>query len=180
MAAFTAPMPAEEVWGVNDKTHTIWDRITVKGSSKSPASTMTLRKFLKKIQKKAGCREGVEISSILYGPFLIYANFLHSHDEELLDTPLLDTVRDAVISEEDDEDEMSLLDEDIVGDEEKNTSVELTAEQKAMVSKLEQKRFIDFSVAVEDEETGEEFELPLIRLIKERAQQHNDDTEDVE
>eukprot|EP00571_Detonula_confervacea_P000614 CAMPEP_0172319668 /NCGR_PEP_ID=MMETSP1058-20130122/38333_1 /TAXON_ID=83371 /ORGANISM="Detonula confervacea, Strain CCMP 353" /LENGTH=1432 /DNA_ID=CAMNT_0013034763 /DNA_START=69 /DNA_END=4364 /DNA_ORIENTATION=+ len=167
--AFTAPMPAEEVWGVNDKTHTIWDRITVKGSSKSPTQTMTLRKFLKKIQKKAGCGEGVEISSISYGPFLIYANFLHSHDEELLEASLLDTVRDAVISEDDDDDEMSLFDEDAEGDGEKKTSVErlLTAEQKTLLSKLEKKRFIDFSVAVEDEETGEEFELPPIRLIKE-------------
>ena len=152
--AFTSPMPAEEVWGVNGKTHTIWDRITVKGKRE-----MTLDKFLRKIQKKAGCEDGVEVSSISYGPFMIYANFLHSHDEELLESPLLNIVKDAVISEDDDGDE-----------EEKKASVgDLTDEQKAILSKLEHKRFIDFSVAVEDPESGEEYELPPVRLIKDRT-----------
>ncbi|KAL7543014.1 hypothetical protein ACHAXR_012304 [Thalassiosira sp. AJA248-18] len=181
--AFTAPMPAEEVYGVNGRTHTIWDRITVKGSSKSPAQTMTLAKFLKKVQKKAGCGEDVEISSVSYGPYMIYANFLHSHDEELLEASLLDTVRDAVISEEGDDvdDDMALFDEDgAEGEEDKPPAAAvLTDEQKALISKLEQKRFIDFSVAVEDQETGEEFELPLVRLIKEKTISQQDDTGDI-
>jgi hypothetical protein len=48
---------------------------------------MTLKSFLKKIQKKASCGADIEISSISYGPYMIYANFLHSHDNEMLETP---------------------------------------------------------------------------------------------
>jgi len=174
--AFTSPMPAEEVIGVNGKTHTCWDRISIKGSSNTPTQTMTLRKFLKKVQNKAGCDDGIEISSISYGPYMIYANFLHSDDEELLETPLIDTVRDAVISEDDEDDMIEFEGETAEG--EKN----LTAEQKAILSRLDQKRFIDFSVAVEDEETGEEYELPPVRLIKDKQAkpQSDEDIEDVE
>ena len=163
--AFTSPMPAEEVMGVNGKTHTIWDRISIKGSSNTPTETMSLKCFLEKVQKKAGCEEGIEISSLSYGPYLIYANFLHSHDEELLDTPLLKTVRDAVIYEEDDD---KALEEGTGEGDEKPTAVDLTASQKTILSKLDQKRFIDFSVAVEGLESGEEFELPPVRLVKDK------------
>ncbi|KAL7540920.1 hypothetical protein ACHAWF_006817, partial [Thalassiosira exigua] len=163
--AFTTPVPAEEVEGFDGKTHTIWDRITIKhASGSSSGSNMTLRKFLGKVQKIAGCGGDVEISSLSYGPYMIYANFLHSHDEELLETNLLDVVRDAVISDEDDDDLAALSNGD---DEEKESSRILTEEQNKILSKLEKKRFIDFSVAVEDEETGEEFELPPVRLVKE-------------
>jgi len=172
--AFTSPVPAEEVVGVNGKTHTIWDRITVKGSAKSPTQSMTLSKFLKNILKKAGCGEEIEISSLSYGPYMIYANFLHSHDEELLETPLLDSVRDAVISEEEG-DEIATFDEDPAAEEKQKAPVDYTAEQKAMLSKLEQKQFIDFSVLVEDGETGEEFELPPVRLIKDKIPKHETD-----
>jgi len=180
--AFTAPVPAEEVTGLNGKTHTIWDRITVK--DKSPTRTMTLGKFLRKVRKKAGCGEGVEVSSLSHGPFMIYANFLHAGDEELLGTPLLDAVRDAVMSEDDDD--MSFLEDDIAeegeGEEEEPPSAAaLTAEQKAVLAKLERKRFIDFAVTVEDQETGEEFELPPVRLIKDKEKERtyvDDEIED--
>ncbi|KAL9187802.1 hypothetical protein ACHAXT_006180 [Thalassiosira profunda] len=168
--AFTAPMPAEEMEGVNGNTHTIWDRITITGSAKSPIEALTLSKFLKKLQKKAGCGDEVEVSSVSYGPYMIYANFLHSHDEELLETPVMAVVKDAVISGDEDEDDASSFGDDAAEGEEK-ASTELTNEQKAMLSKLEQKRFIDLSVSVEDLETGEEFELPPVRLMKERPQQ---------
>ncbi len=125
---------------------------------------------MKKIQKKAGFGDEIEVSSISYGPYMIYANFLHSFDEELLNTPLLDTVQDAVISEDDDEDEVAMFDEEAPADGEKKPPVELTAEQKAMISKLDQKRCIDFSVIVEDSETGEEFELPPVRLFKDKRE----------
>ena len=170
-------MPAEEIMGVNGKTHTCWDRISIKGSSNTPTQTMTLRTFLKKVQNKAGCDDGIEISSISFGPYMIYANFLHSDDEELLDTPLIDTVRDAVISEDDEDDMIEFEDE--TAEREKNPN--LTAEQKAILSRLDQKRFIDFSVAVEDIETGYEYELPPVRLIKDKqAKSQADDDDDVE
>jgi len=164
--AFTAPMPAEEVEGINGKTHTIWDRIIIKGSNKAPTQSMTLGKFLKKIEKKVSCGENVEVASISYGPFMIYANFLHGGDEEILEASLLETVREAVVSVDDDDDDMLLFgDEDVEEDKETPVAV-LTNEQKAMLSNLDQKIFIDFSVTVEDQETGEEFELPPVRLIK--------------
>ena len=177
--AFTAPMPCEEIMGVNGKTHSIWDRISIKGSSSTPASTMTLTKFLKKVQKKTGCGDEVEISSISYGPYMIYANFLHSDDEKLLKTAVLEIVRDAVISE--DEDDMAALfadDEEHVEEEDKKVEAMLTADQKKTLSKLDQKRFIDFSVVVEDNETGEEFEMPPVRLIKDKATPQQTDIED--
>jgi len=169
--AFTAPLPAEEVLGVNGNTHTIWDNIVIKGSSKTPAESLTLKNFIEKAKKKAGCEDGVEISSISFGPYMIYANFLHSFDEELLETPILEIVKDAVIGEDDDGDDDFVSDEEETdGDETKKKIVELTNDQKAALSKLEHTRFIDFSVAAEDEETGEEFELPLVRLERQRKE----------
>lgn len=164
---------------MNGETHTIWDRITIK--DKSTTKKMTLGKFLKKVQRKAGCGEDIEIASISYGPYLIYANFLNGHDMELLETPLLDTVKDAVISEDDsdmDDDTALFNEDDAEGDEEKKApAVELTSEQKTMLNKVDQKIFIDFSVTVEDTETGEEFELPPVRLVKERQTQQEDTTQ---
>ncbi|EED92704.1 ubiquitin activating enzyme, partial [Thalassiosira pseudonana CCMP1335] len=90
--AFTAPLPAEEVAGVNRSSHTIWDRVIVKGSSKSPVGAMTLRTFLDKVKRSSGFGDDFEVANLSYGPFMIYANFLHSEDDELLDAPLLDTV----------------------------------------------------------------------------------------
>ncbi|KAL7445941.1 hypothetical protein ACHAXM_011760 [Skeletonema potamos] len=176
--AFTAPLPAEEVVGVNGKTHTIWDSIVIKGSSKTPAELLTLNNFIEKVKKKAGCDDGVEISSISYGPYMIYANFLHSHDEELLETPILHIVKDAVVAEdgEDDDGDDFAFEEEMDGDEPKKT-VELTVEQKAAISKLDHRRFIDFSVAVENEETGEEFELPVVRLERQKKDNTIDETE---
>lgn len=166
--AFTAPLPAEEVMGANGETHTIWDSIVIKGSSKTPAELLTLSKFIEKLKKKADCEDDVEISSISFGPYMIYANFLHSHDEELLETSVLDIVRDAVIAG-DDEDEDDFGFEDLEMDTEQTKKVvELTIEQKAALSKLDHRRFIDFSVAVENVETGEEFELPVVRLERQK------------
>ena len=162
--AFTAPMPAEEVSGVNMKQHTIWSRVTCRGPS-----SMTVGSFLEEILVKAGCTGNVEVSSVSYGPFMIFANFLHSEDRELLDTPLLDAVKDAVISEVEEE----TTDDAMEGKQE--GIAHLSSEQKAMLSRLEQKRFIDFSVTVEDQETEEEFELPTVRLIKDSTPTRTED-----
>ncbi|KAL3778057.1 hypothetical protein ACHAW5_011128 [Stephanodiscus triporus] len=160
--AFTAPMPAEEVFGVNGKKHTIWTKLTCRGKS-----SMTLDDFLKEILLIADCTDNIEISSVSYGPYMIFANFLHSQDKQLLDTPLLDAVKDAVISEV--HDEMTSFDDDAMEGKKKGID-RLSAEQRAMLFRLDQKRFIDFSVTVEDQETGEEFELPTVRLVKDKPQ----------
>lgn len=153
--AFTVPMPADEVLGVNGKKHTLWDRLVCHGEL-----SMTLEMFLEKILEISDCTDNFEVSSITYGPYMIFANFLHSQDQELLNTPLLNLVKDAI----------SDLDESDA-DVSQERIIHLSVEQKAMLSRLDQKRFIDFSVAVENTETGEEFELPNVRLIKENLQQ---------
>jgi ubiquitin-activating enzyme E1 len=164
--AFTCPLPADQVSEINGKTFTMWDRIVVKGSNKAPADTMTLKKFIDKVKKQAQLGDDMEISNISYGPYMIYANFLNSEDEELLGSPLMDTVKSAVISEEDSAE--TGLDEGV--EEAGCTKLDdnLTEEQKAVLSKLSRKRYLDFSVAVELTETGEEYELPPIRFIREK------------
>jgi ubiquitin-activating enzyme E1 len=171
--AFTSPMPAAEVPSVNGKTHTIWDRISVRGSSKQPVHSMTLKSFLKKIQKKASCGADIEISSISYGPYMIYANFLHSHDNEMLETPLLESVKDAIISEADDE--TSLFDDEFAAESDVKKTITLTPRQQAVLANLDRKVFLDFSVTVEDQETGEEYELPTVRLLLDNVKQSEEE-----
>ena len=87
-------------------------------------------------------------------------------------------MRDAVISEEDND---TAFEETTTAEgEEKPTAVDLTADQKTILSKLDQKKFIDFSVAVEDVETGEEFELPPVRLVKDKQSQPKRLQDDIE
>jgi DNA segregation ATPase FtsK/SpoIIIE-like protein len=95
---------------------------------------------------------------------MIYANFLNSDDDNLLDSPLLEAVKSAVVS--DDESDGMNMDEDSA---EGATQAEkpITQEKQATLSKLSKKRHVDFTVAVECTETGEEYELPPIRLVKE-------------
>ncbi len=161
--AFTAPMPAAEVPSVNGKTHTIWNRLSIRGNGKQPVHSMTLKYFLKKILKKAGCGEVIEISSLSYGPYMIYANFLHSHDDEMLKVSLMESVRDAIVSEADDESSLTTDKFAVESDLEKKST--LTNRQKTILAKLDRKRFLDFSVTVEDQGTGEELELPAVRLF---------------
>ncbi|KAL3802952.1 hypothetical protein HJC23_011575 [Cyclotella cryptica] len=162
--AFTAPLPAHQFTGVNGRKYTMWDRIVVKGSTKSPVDAMTLRKFLDKVKKLAGLGNEIEVSNVSYGPYMIYANFLNSDDEELLGSPVMDAVRSAVISEEGFDD--ILLNDGSEADQQAEKIVHLTTEQQATLSRLAKKRYIDFSVVVEHIETGEEFELPPIRLVR--------------
>ncbi|KAL7519500.1 hypothetical protein ACHAWX_005472, partial [Stephanocyclus meneghinianus] len=164
--AFTAPLPAQQCTGVNGREYTMWDRIVIKGSSKSPVDAMTMRKILDKIKKSAGLGDDIEVSNVSYGPYMIYANFLNAEDEELLDSPLMDAVRSAVISEEGSDE--NLFNESSEAHQPTGKVANLTREQKATLSRLARKRYIDFSVVVEHKETGEEFELPLIRLVREK------------
>lgn len=171
--AFTAPLPAGEVIGVNGKAHTIWDNIIIKGSSKTPAELLTLNKFIEKAKKKVGCEDSIEISSISYGPYMIYANFLHSHDDELLETSILNIVKDAIVAGDDDDEDEDVGFDDVKMDmKETKKTVVLTKEQKAALFNLEHRRFIDFSVAVENVDTGEEFELPVVRLERRKVRFH--------
>jgi hypothetical protein len=77
-------------------------------------------------------------------------------------------VRDAVIAGDDEDEDDFGFDNEEMDTEQTKKVVELTIEQKAALSKLDHRRFIDFSVAVENVETGEEFELPVVRLERQK------------
>jgi ubiquitin-activating enzyme E1 len=153
--AYTAPMAAEQVDGLHGTTYTLWDRITVKESKKSAKrGGVTLRKFLKLVTKKATKDpDKVSVSTISYGPYMLYASFLHESDDEMLDRPIMDLLKEAILSSDKDE----------FADREGN-SQEAPAEQQ--IASLDGQRFADFTIVVEDLETGDEVELPPVRLEK--------------
>ena len=117
----------------------------------------------------------MEIASISYGPYLLYANFLHEGEDSLLRKPLLQLVKEAIISEEDDN--LENFDEDYDGngdgDGDGDGNVDavpldmesLIESQLEGIKKLEKKSYIELDVLVEDTETGEEVELPLVRVV---------------
>lgn len=153
--AFTSPLPADKIIGLNGSTHTIWDRIVVKERKKAYENGgITLRRFIRDLRKKTDSIGSPQISSISYGPYLLYANFLHDDDNQMLDTPLLQLVIDAVGSD------------DIEEDENNSTETVITPPVQLNKSDIFSRRvFLDFTVTVEDEESGEEAELPTVRLI---------------
>ena len=156
--AFTAPLPAEKIAGLNGNTHTIWDRITVKESEKSKhKGGINLRHFMRQL-KKVTPGDSVEVSNISFGPYMLFANFLHEDDDAVLEKPMIELITEALLSKDEDFD---LEDEDIdhTIDKEK-----LSEFQLGEVQALRRRPFIDLSVIVEDSTTGEEAELPPVRL----------------
>ena len=156
--AFTAPMPAEEWSGLHGKTYTIWDRLIIKESKKSKdIGGMTLRKLMRQVVKKAFPKEDnmecVEISNISFGPYMLYANFLHEDDKALLKKPVKELIMDAIV-EGDEDDEFN--------DERSQKS---TGENQAiLLHEIKNGACVDLSILVENTETGEEAELPIVRL----------------
>jgi len=152
--AYTAPIPAEQVDGLHGTTYTLWDRITVKEGKKSARKGgITLQKFLERVAKKATTDpDSISISSISYGPYMLYANFLHEDDDEMLGTPIFDLLREAILTSDDDE---------FAG---RDSDSQVSSEQQ--LASLESQSFVDFTIVVEDLETGEESELPPVRLEK--------------
>jgi ubiquitin-activating enzyme E1 len=165
--AFTTPMPAEEWSGLHGKTYTVWDRLLIKESKRSKNNGgITLRKFMRQVVKTAFPEEdemeSVEIANISYGPYMLYANFLHEDDKSVLHKPVMELIKEA-ITEGDEDDEFH--------DERSQTS---TGENEAanLLSAIENRSSIDLSVLVENTETGEEAELPTVRL-EWRAEEEN-------
>ena len=156
--AFTAPLPAEEFAGVRGETHTLWDKIDIKEGKKAAKSGgLTLKKFLRRIQKKAYADDpdAVQVSNISIGPIMVYANFLHEDDEELLSTSIWDVIENAVQSGEEFDEEFS-RDGPTKNDDD-------DAKPSFSVSSVP---YIDLVVSVEDTETFEEVELPQVRLFR--------------
>jgi ubiquitin-activating enzyme E1 len=160
--AFTAPLPAEEYPGLRGKTHTMWDRITIKEGAKSAKSGgLTLKRLLKRISKKAykDDPDAISISNISVGPFMIYANFLHEDDDELLGKSIWKVVEEAMIAGNEFDQEFSR--ESIA---------------RPTISPLDDQSppFIDLTVNVEDLETGDEVELPLVRVVREKMEKERE------
>ena len=82
---------------------------------------------------------------------MIYANFLHEDDEELLNTNIWEVVENAIQAGEEFDEQFS-RDKPSVDGETKKSSLISTAS------------CIDITVSVEDAETFDEVELPQIRL----------------
>lgn len=151
--AFAAPLPAEEFAGLRGKKYTLWDRLTIKESKKTASrGGLTVRKFLKRLKKQV-CEEldAVEVSSISFGPFMIYANFLNEDDDDLMDKNMWDVVQQAVESGT----EFDALYSRDSNDSQSDKGLRLAASN-----------FIDLIVVVADLETGDEVELPPVRVIR--------------
>jgi ubiquitin-activating enzyme E1 len=149
--AFTRPVPAEQVTGSGGRTFTLWDRTHIKESKKMISKGgMSLAKLLTLVLEKAGLdSSSFQISSIAYGPYLIYASFIHDQDKEFLQQPVLEVIANALVA---DGDEFAGRDENSQG---------LRDEQ---VMALKDKRYIDLSVIIEEVGTGTETEIPPVRL----------------
>ena len=154
--AFTMPLPAEEFLGLHGTTYTLWDRLKIKEGKKAAAKGgITLRQFLNRLKKKVSDDpEIIEIATISFGQFMIYANFLNEDDDELLDKNLWNVVQDAVESGNEFDEMFS-----------RDSSEGLSKN----VPDLLASSFLDFTVVVGDLESGEEVELPPVRVTKSKS-----------
>jgi Ubiquitin fold domain len=147
--AFTVPLPAEQVAGLKGISYTLWDRLSIREGKKAAASGgMTMRSLIRRIKKQAtnGDPESVDVSSVSCGPFMLYANFLHEDDDNVLDASIWGLIRDASTADEFDE-----------GRESDKADLSLS---------IDCTKYADFAVVVEDLETGAEVELPLVRVTR--------------
>ena len=148
--AFTIPLPAEKIPGLRGKQYTLWDRLVIKEDRKAAISGgLTMRSLLHRVRKLA-CDEPevVEVSSVSFGPYLLYANFLHEDDESVCSASLWNLLKEAITASEEFDADFSRND----GDEEVECHYS------------EGQRYVDLKVVVEDVETGTEAELPTIRV----------------
>lgn len=146
--AFTMPLPAEQIPGLEGKFYTLWDQLLIKESKKAAASGgITMQSLIKRIQKQVSDQPSrVAVVSISCGPYMLYANFLHEEDVDILNSSIWELLEDAVSSSEAFE-----YDNSRDGDE---------SARKIVINK----NFVDLSVVVEDVKTGDEVELPPLRL----------------
>jgi len=142
--AFTAPLPAEEFSGWKGKPYTLWDRLTVKEGRKAAMSGgISMQSLLRRIKKKVAGDgiEAIEVSSVSCGPYMLFANFLHDEDEKVLESSLWELVNEAITED--------------LGD---------SREGESVPEEIDCSNFVDLTVVVEDRETGDEIELPPVRV----------------
>jgi ubiquitin-activating enzyme E1 len=149
--ASTFPLPAETVEGLRGQTYTLWDQIVVKESKKAAAAGgISLRRLLKRLKREISDEaEEVAISSISFGPYLIYANFLHEDEDEHLSRNIWDLISNAVDSGDEFDNEYSR-----------------ESKKESGARKFQNQQVVELSVIAEDMETGEEVELPPVRVFR--------------
>lgn len=153
--AFTAPLPAERFPGLNGRSYTMWDHLAIKeGKNAAASGGMAMRSLLKKIKKQAADDSSqVSVTSISCGPYMLYANFLHENDPGVLESSLWELIEDALSSSEN-------FDNDFSRDDENSQRDEYVFHEK----------FVDLTVVVEDVKTGDEVELPPVRVERFREE----------
>jgi ubiquitin-activating enzyme E1 len=146
--AFTMPLPAEKSPGLDGNQYTLWDQLFIYETKEAALSGgIRLKSLLKQIRKKASCHpSGVSVASISIGPYMLYADYLHEGDKDVLNRSLWELAIEMISSSD-------TFDED--------NSRE--GDDKATVVTLDDEH-VDLTVIVEDIETGDEVELPPLRV----------------
>jgi ubiquitin-activating enzyme E1 len=148
--AFTMPLPAEIIEGLRGRHYTLWDRLIVKEGKKAAASGgLTMRSLLRRIKKQASTEPAlIEVASVSLGPYMLFANFLHDDDESVLNASIWEVISESVSSSEAFDEAYS-----------RNEPVDQVGD-----STVDSRSSVDLIVVVEDLESGEEFELPPVRV----------------
>jgi ubiquitin-activating enzyme E1 len=147
--AFTVPLRAEEIPGFGESSYTLWDRIIVAEDEVASAEGgITMKSFLRQIREQLAAEaENVSVISVSYGPFMLFADFLHGEDEELLRKSLWDLAVEAVEANDAFESDFSRQAE--------------RAQKSELPTDID---FLELNVIVEDLLTGEEVEIPPVRV----------------
>ena len=143
--AFVQPAPALERRGVGDEEQwNLWDRVVVH----EPKGGMTLKSLFRFLKEKYRHTE-IDIVTLSYGEYLIYANFLHD-EEELGDLSVEHLLREALLAEDDFDDDDPLA-----------------ADRKdRLIQTAEGEKTWKFSVGIEELDTEEEVELPPLNYVR--------------
>lgn len=147
--AFTKPLSADVFPGFEGKQYTLWDELSVQESKLAASSGgIKMKSLLKRIRKHASDDPSrVIVASVSCGPLMLYASFLHEKDPHILKSSLWDLLTEAVNSSDEFEQENSRQ-----GDSDDVSNF------------VDHKSYVDLTVVVEDIKTGDEIELPPLRV----------------
>jgi ubiquitin-activating enzyme E1 len=148
--AFTMPLPAEKIPGLDGQQYTLWSELSIRESEdEALMGGITMKSLLKQIKKLSSTNPStVDVVSISFGPYLLYANFMHENDDDLLRSSLWEQIDEAVASS-------GIFDEEnsrVSGD----TGMHFDLNHS----------FVDLTVVVVDVETVDEVELPPVRVCR--------------
>jgi ubiquitin-activating enzyme E1 len=146
--AFTMPLPADPNPGLDGMQYTLWDQFLIRESEKAALfGGITVKGLLKQIRKMSSSDPArVSVSSISIGPYMLYANFLQVQENDILNRSLWELCTEATSS-------YDAFDEDNPRESEGTSSVISLNDA-----------FVDLTVVVEDVVTGDEVELPTVRV----------------